>query len=413
MNASNIAVFVDVENLTHWVKYSGPESLFEELDKKGSTIVRKAYGNWSNASISSLQVSLDKLGFDLSHNFHPISGKNSADIQFTIDVIECAIRKPEIDCYVLATGDSDFSPLFRKLRNMGKEVIGVGPKSPLSKSVESSCSKYIYTDVQTKPSRETGSGYNRAAALARNTLRNLNGYAQCLELKKRMLEIDPTFDEKKHGFSTFKHFLEYIPAIRLTPISGSREVIAYIDRKKPATTETTPTPETETSNVPVVTPQLLENKESVSDMYKRFLRTRYWHQVAKQPLLRVYHTLAEFEPMTREDMENALTNHLKGEVNWSTIRNCVTIFMKSGLFTLTLRAEEQATESKLWKLEKTHNYMRDIDFSLLTRLLTSIEENRQVINSDIINDLLYGHYSERRLEQLISDASTKLTPLSG
>ena len=411
MNASNIAVFVDVENLTHWVKHSGPENLFEELDKKGSTIVRKAYGNWSNASISSLQVSLDRLGFDLSHNFHPISGKNSADIQFTIDVVECALRMPEIDCYVLATGDSDFSPLFRKLRNMGKEVIGVGPKSPLSKSVQSSCSHYIYTDTQTRPSRQTGSGYNRAAALARNTLRNLNGYAQCLELKKRMLEIDPTFDEKKHGFPTFRKFLEYIPAIRLTPISGSRDVIAYIDRKGPATTATSP--ENGTSKALEATPPLLENKESISDMYQRFLRTRYWHPVAKHPLLRVYHTLAELEPLSREDMENTLTDHLQDEVNWSTIRNCVTIFMKSGLFTLTLKGEEKATESKLWKLEKRENYIRDIDFSLLTRLIASIEENCQAINCTVINTLLYGHYTDGQLEQLISDASTKLTTPSG
>ena len=411
MNASNIAVFVDVENLTHWVKYSGPESLFEDLDKKGSTIVRKAYGNWSNASISSLQVSLDKLGFDLSHSFHPISGKNSADIQFTIDVIECAVRMPEIDCYVLATGDSDFSPLFRKLRNMGKEVIGVGPKSPLSKSVQSSCSQYIYTDVQTRPSRQTGSGYNRAAALARNTLRNLNGYAQCLELKKRMLEIDPTFDEKKHGFPTFRRFLEYIPAIRLTPISGSREVIAYIDSKKPATSEANP--EDGANKAPEATPPLLENKESIVDMYKRFLRTSYWHQVAKQPLLRVYHTLAELDPLTREDMENVLANNLQDEVNWSTIRNCVTIFMKSGLFSLTLRSEEQAPESKLWKLEKRENYIRDIDFSLLTRLLSSIEENCQETDNNAIKALLYGHYSDNRLNQLITDAGTKLTTLNG
>jgi len=419
MNASNIAVFVDVENLTHWVKHSGPDDLFEDLNKKGSVIVRKAYGNWSNASISSLQVSLDKLGFDLSHSFHPISGKNSADIQLTIDVVECAIRMPEIDCYVLATGDSDFSPLFRKLRNMGKEVIGVGPKSPLSKSVASSCSQYIYTDTHTRPSRETGSGYNRAAALARNTLRNLNGYAQCLELKKRMLELDPSFDEKKHGFATFRKFLEYIPAIHLTPISGSREMIAYIDRKKPASTGSTDAVTKHSvvpnsgAEKPESKPALLENKESTSDMYQRFLRSRHWHPVAKHPLIRVYHSLAELEPLSRHDMEDTLVKHLKDEVSWSIIRNCVTIFMKSGLFTLSLKIEEDAPESKLWKLEKRDNYLRDIDFSLLTRLLASIEENCQIIDCDDIHSLLYGHYTDNQLERMISDASTKLTTPSG
>lgn len=409
MNASNIAIFVDVENLTHWVKYSGPEHLLEELNKKGSTMVRKAYGNWSRASISSLQISLDRLGFDLTHSFHPISRKNSADIQLTIDVIECALRMPEIDCFVLATGDSDFSPLFRKLRNMGKEIIGVGPKSPLSKSVQSSCSQYIYTDTHSKPSRKTGSGYNRAAALARNTLRNLNGYAQCFELKKHMLEIDPTFDEKKHGFPNFRKFLEYIPAIHLTPVSGSREVIAYIDQKKLSSGTTT----AETSKVTTQETQpLLENKESTSDMYKRFLRTRHWHQVAQPPLLRVYHSLIGYDPLTRKDLEDTLANSLQDEISWSTIRNCVTIFMKSGLFSLTLCGDDQAPENKLWKLEKRDEYIRDIDFSLLTRLLTSIEENRQPVDFSVIKGLLYGKYLTAELEQMISDASTKVTPLN-
>lgn len=411
MNASNIAVFIDVENLTHWVKYSGPENLFEELNTKGSTIVRKAYGNWSSASISSLQVSLDRLGFDLSHNFHPISGKNSADIQFTIDVVECAIRKPEIDCYVLATGDSDFSPLFRKLRNMGKTVIGVGPKSPLSKSVASSCSQYIYTDVHSRPARKTGSGYNRAAALARNTLRSLNGYAQCLELKKRMLEIDPEFDEKKHGFPNFRKFLEYIPAIHLTPISGSRDLVAYIDRKKSMPTQTEQA--ISDINQPEQTTQaLLENKENIANMYQRFLKKRHWHPVAKHPLIRVYHTLKTFEPMSRTDMEDHLTGTLRNEIDGLTIRNCITIFMKSGLFNLTLRGKELSPENKLWKIEKRNDFLRDVDFSLLTRLLTDIEENRQIINCNTIKTLLYSSYADQELEQLIADASTKLTLLN-
>ena len=116
-----------------------------ELSKSGQVIVRKAYGNWSNQNIHKFQEELNRQGFEMMHSYHPVSGKNSSDIQFAIDVMECAMEPLEIDCFVLATGDADFSPLFRRLRAKNHKVIGVGPRSPLSESVKSSCSKYIFT----------------------------------------------------------------------------------------------------------------------------------------------------------------------------------------------------------------------------------------------------------------------------
>jgi len=407
MKTSNIAIFIDVENLTHWVKHSGPEYLFDELSDKGTAVVRKAYGNWSSTSISSLQISLDRLGFDFLHNFHPIRGKNSADIQLTIDVIECALTQPEIDCFVLATGDSDFSSLFRKLRTLGKEVIGVGPKSPLSKSVESSCSRFIFTDrVIAKPKRLTGSGYNKAAALARNTLRSLNGYADCAELKKRMLDIDSEFDEKKHGFSNFRLFLEGIAAIRLTPTADSTSLMAYIEMKKSPVINFEKTDASTTAN-------RLENKEPIVDMYLRFLHTRDWHCVSKPTLIRAYHQIIVFPASSRQKIECTLFQTFNSQLDSSTIHNCVTIFMKSDLFNLSLGGEAELPEVKLWKIDKRRSYIRDIDFSLLSRLLHEIQANKQVVDLKAIASILYGQYSQLELNRLISDAGTQLVTLNG
>ncbi|PWQ97265.1 NYN domain-containing protein [Leucothrix arctica] len=410
MNISKIAIFVDVENLTHWVKNSGPDDLLDELKSKGSTIVRKAYGNWSQPSISSLQVSLDRLGFDLVHSFHPVSGKNSADIQLTIDVIECALSRPDIDCFILATGDSDFSSLFRKLRSMGKNIIGVGPKSPLSKSVASSCSRYIFTDTPVRSNRLTSSGYNKASALARNTLRSLNGYAGCAELKKRMLEVDPTFDEKKHGFTTFRKFLERISAIKITPVTGSSDVMAYIEIKAtPAKSNATQVD----SNTPVVRQQLLENKESTLDMYKRFLRSHEWQVVPKHQLIRAYHLVSTMEPMTRSDIEYQVANDLVRELDINTVRQCINIFVKSGLLDLTLEIDEAGNDHKLLSLEKNVNYLKDVDFSMLTRLLQSIEDKQQEVDEAVIAQSLYNNYSDEVLSSLIADARTSLSLLRG
>ena len=410
MHISKIAIFVDVENLTHWVKHSGPDDLLNELKSKGDVMVRKAYGNWSQPSISSLQVSLNRLGFDLVHSFHPISGKNSSDIQFTIDVMECAINQPDIDCFILATGDSDFSSLFRKLRSMGKQLIGVGPKSPLSKSVESSCSRYILTDARTRSNRQTSSGYNKASALARNTLRSLNGYADCAELKKHMLQIDPSFDEKKHGFTTFRKFLERISAIKLTPVN-SGSTMAYIQVKQ-ALSESEPMT-SQSKEALVVKPRLLENKESTLDMYKRFMRLHDWHMVSKQQLIRAYLLVATMDPMPRSDIEYQLANDLANELDVSTVRHCMSIFIKSGLLDLSIDVDEQGNQHKLYSLEKSEHYLRDIDFSLLTRLLARIEAKQQAVEPSVIRQMLYNTYASDELSRLIADARTSLSLLRG
>ena len=74
MKSLKIAIFIDVENLTQWVKEDGPEKLLSELSSTGQIIVRRAYGNWNNQNLFNFQGNLNRSGFELIHNYHPISG---------------------------------------------------------------------------------------------------------------------------------------------------------------------------------------------------------------------------------------------------------------------------------------------------------------------------------------------------
>ena len=121
-NDNRVASFIDAENLTHWIKQGGLDGFLEELTSVGPVVVRKAYARWTSSNVTAHQSTLNRLGFELIHSFHPVSGKNSADIQITVDVMEYATRE-DLRCIALATGDSDFSPLFRRLREMGKQVV--------------------------------------------------------------------------------------------------------------------------------------------------------------------------------------------------------------------------------------------------------------------------------------------------
>ncbi len=153
---SPIAVFVDVENVTGWLVTGGLGALATFLGERyGRITYRRAYARWSAQGLS-VQRRVSTAGYEMVHVYHPVAGKNSADIQIVVDVMDLLDQRPEIQCIVLITGDSDFSPLFRRLRERGKQVIGVGPESALSESIVTSCDHFEYIDDS---GRTPGLGY--------------------------------------------------------------------------------------------------------------------------------------------------------------------------------------------------------------------------------------------------------------
>lgn len=78
---------------------------------------------------------------------------------------------------VLATGDSDFGPVFRRLRELGKGVVGVGPSSVLSSSVELSCHDFVFTDDRSGKGGGRGAGGAGGGAKSKSSAGNGRGAA--------------------------------------------------------------------------------------------------------------------------------------------------------------------------------------------------------------------------------------------
>ncbi|WNB74603.1 NYN domain-containing protein [Methylomonas koyamae] len=105
----------------------------------------------------------------------------------------CAWQLPNISCFVLVTGDSDFTPVFRRLREMDKDVVGVGQHSTLSEYVKTSCTRFIYTDdvINTL----IGNEVSPQESLSPQPLANSNStltLAQAYELVIDHLKVSPT-----------------------------------------------------------------------------------------------------------------------------------------------------------------------------------------------------------------------------
>ena len=311
IESEKIAIFLDVENLTKWIKEDGPDQLLGEVNTIGHSIVRRAYGNWTSNGITNIQPYLNRLGFELIHTYHPVSGKNSADIQMTVDVIEYAWNLKDVSWFVLATGDSDFSPLFRRLREMGKGVIGVGPRSTLSETVKTSCSRYIYTEsVTQKGDIAVQSAYEDAVDHTVKVLSNFGNKIHLSMLKSKILNIDSAFDEKQLGYTSFSAFVESIENVKLSNKSTICELLlSKASGKKPSKLGT-------------------KKQTDLTTTYISMLRKMNWRILPKEDLIKIFEQIGNRDIATKEKMSEDILQNIGRDITPTDVRKAFSILIK-------------------------------------------------------------------------------------
>lgn len=143
--SNEVAVFVDFEN----IRYSTINSYGREPDpiawrdkalKYGLMGVARAYADFDQHPVQ-VRMRLDVAGFEAQH--YPAkrstdsSGREKiesrSDLNFAIDIINTALTRPDIQTFLLFTGDKDFIRLVTSLRNrLGKRIIICGVPGSVS-----------------------------------------------------------------------------------------------------------------------------------------------------------------------------------------------------------------------------------------------------------------------------------------
>lgn len=377
-----IAIFIDAENLTSWIKNGGVDTLMDELRSLGQVVVRKAYGKWSTPQLAPLQSVLNENGFELIHTFHPVSGKNSTDIKMTVDTMEVAIES-QAQWIVLATGDSDFSPLFRKLREQGKDVIGVGPKSPLSECVKNSCSRYIYTDDADEENTDETEHNNMLVSekidfidSLQSILQEEDGSIHLSALKSKMLERDNAFSEKRLGFKTFKDFVNSTDFAEIKDDGNGTLCVSLVKKK--------------------------ENLQEDAQMtLAKILKKKGWDIFPKATLRKIFTLVCDKtakKPKSKQVLVQEITSQNLVGTTSRIINRALGIFYKARLVKISGSEEE-----KLWKIEKNNKYWYEIDKAMLDRLSAGLKDVGIKAKESEIKTLLYGRYTtEEELQALFS-----------
>lgn len=245
-----IALLLDYENLAIGAREGLRVSPFDltpvadALAVRGRVVARRAYADWSSFDedrrlLARAQVELIDIPQRLGG-----SRKNAADIKMAVDAVEIAYERSWVTTFAIGTGDSDFTPLVHKLRELDKRVIGIGVASSTSRLLPPACDEFLYYDRLLEAAApvpapvpdeaatpEPEAGVEAVApdddeAVGRLVTRTLSGLARqgdgpvlASRLKRAILRQDPTFDEAEHGFRGFGELLRHLRDQRIVELS--------------------------------------------------------------------------------------------------------------------------------------------------------------------------------------------------
>jgi uncharacterized protein (TIGR00288 family) len=147
-----IALFLDYENLALGARDNLGGMAFDfrpiadALAERGRVVVRRAYADWSFFDEDRRMLTRSHVELIEMPQRMGTSRKNAADIKMTVDALELAFERGYISTFVICTGDSDFTPLVHKLRELNKRVIGVGVEKSTSALLPPACDEFLYYD---------------------------------------------------------------------------------------------------------------------------------------------------------------------------------------------------------------------------------------------------------------------------
>ena len=284
-----IALFLDYENLAIGARDDLGMPAFDlrpvadALADRGRVVVRRAYADWSYFDEDRRMLTTQHVELiEIPQRMGAVR-KNAADIKLAVDAIELCFERDYITTYVICTGDSDFTPLVGKLRELNRRVIGVGLEASTSRMLPPACDEFLFYEklegVEVSPgaanrrNRRDGRGRGRGGRggqaapaqqqprptkepveagvqdevvepvvpeepqdlgkLVTTTLaglqRSSGGAVLASTLKRALLRRDPTFSEADYGFRAFGELLHHLAdkgviEISQGPAKGDPEV---------------------------------------------------------------------------------------------------------------------------------------------------------------------------------------------
>jgi len=226
----DLAVFIDWENIyistvTEYGAKPNVSAILEKAREHGRIVSATAYADWTDGDFRNAPPTLYSNGISpryISARYFP-GGRsqkrrtNSIDVMLAVECADFLHYHPQVDTYVLVTGDGDFIPLVSLLRSRGKTVVVIGVSEATSYHLIESADEFIsYASLleeeraararEREPKKKAADPY-RELVRAVEALKK-NGRPRVLgQVKQQMIVQLGSFDERNEGFKKFKDFV--------------------------------------------------------------------------------------------------------------------------------------------------------------------------------------------------------------
>ena len=243
----NLAVLIDFENIAAGTEREGlgrfdVRALMQRVNDKGRILLARSYADWGRFSrFKQSLLSANVTMYELTS--HGMQDKNRADIAMVVDALELAFTKDYIDTFVVVSGDSDFTPLVLKIRELNKRVIGIGTRKSTSRLLIQACDEFIfYESIVQKQTRDgkdkSGPMTNQEPMTRPAAFQLLHSTLQGLQrenpdpllasvVKGAMRRKSPDFSESDLGYASFARFLEAAQKAKKVRIIRDRKSGGY------------------------------------------------------------------------------------------------------------------------------------------------------------------------------------------
>jgi len=238
----SLAIFIDFENLALGFQSRRDRfdivKVLERLVEKGKIVAKKAYADWNR--FSGYTTMLHEAAIELIEiPRRAQTGKNSADIHLCVDAMDLAYSKEHINTFVVVSGDSDFSPLVSKLKELGKHVIGLGMQESTSDLLRDNCDEFIYyedlgqaTALSPPIELKLPETKRKVFTLLMESLlalrRENKEVLWSSMVKDTMKRKKPSFNESYHGYRTFSELLEDAASQGLLELDTDKRSRTYV-----------------------------------------------------------------------------------------------------------------------------------------------------------------------------------------
>lgn len=218
MEDKRFALLIDSDNVS--AEYV--QKILDELTKYGIVTIKRIYGDWTRSNSNKWKTVLLSNSIQPMQQFAYTSGKNATDSFLIIDAMDI-LYSNNVEGFCLVTSDSDFTRLASRLREAGKNVIGMGEtKTP--EAFVSACDRFIYlNNISGQEEDDKEKTHVRSIEVIEQAILDIldenedagKPMTNIGEVGSRLFKKYPDFDVRNYGYTKFSMFCQNLKNVKV------------------------------------------------------------------------------------------------------------------------------------------------------------------------------------------------------